>query len=114
MTDWYSADKGQQRGPIPESDLMLMFANRLLPLETRVWTATFGNEWRLASQTPLVRLSGSMPPPLAATPASAVLRCLSARSRSRRATRRPTGAVARIISLKGLSRARATPLRSLH
>ncbi|GAA4129504.1 GYF domain-containing protein [Aminobacter aganoensis] len=47
MTDWYYEDKGQQRGPIPESDLALMFANRLLPLETRVWTVKFGNEWRL-------------------------------------------------------------------
>lgn len=66
MSDWYYEDKGQQRGPIPESDLALMFANRLLSLETRVWTAAFGNEWRLASQTPLARSAGVMPPPLAA------------------------------------------------
>jgi len=67
MTDWYYEDKGQQRGPIPEGDLTIMFTNRLLPPETRVWTAAFGNEWRPASQTPLARSAGPTPPPLLAT-----------------------------------------------
>lgn len=71
MSDWYYEDKGQQRGPIPEGDLALMFTNRLLAPATRVWTAAFGNEWRAASHTPLAKSSGVMPPPLAAAAGAA-------------------------------------------
>ncbi|MGX8010115.1 DUF4339 domain-containing protein [Mesorhizobium sp. ORM8.1] len=67
MKTWFYEENGQQRGPISESDLVTMFANRLLSLETRVWTAAFGNEWRPASQTPLAEARGVMPPPLAST-----------------------------------------------
>lgn len=66
MTNWFYEENGQSRGPIVENDLAMMFANRLLPFETRVWTEAFGNEWRPASQTPLAKSPGVVPPPLVA------------------------------------------------
>lgn len=71
MSAWFYEENGQQRGPVGEADLAAMFANRFLPAETRVRTEAFGGEWRPASQTPLVRSSGVMPPPLAAGAATA-------------------------------------------
>lgn len=71
MTDWYYEENGQQRGPVKEADLATMFTNRFLPPTTRVWNPTFGNEWRAASQTTLVRAAGPTPPPLSQPAAGA-------------------------------------------
>lgn len=63
--EWYYENNGQPCGPIGEADLAAMLATNVLAPDTRVWTATFGNEWKPASQTHLApRQNGPMPPPI--------------------------------------------------
>ncbi|RWI92128.1 DUF4339 domain-containing protein [Mesorhizobium sp.] len=64
MTDWYYEENGMQRGPIKETDLATMFANRFLPLEARVWSAALGSEWTPASKTKFKDSVSGAPPPL--------------------------------------------------
>lgn len=72
MTDWYFEQNGEQRGPIDQDDLALMFSKQLLPADTRVWTASFGGEWKPASQTPFAQAARVSPPPLNPAPPSTV------------------------------------------
>ncbi|TPI65542.1 DUF4339 domain-containing protein [Mesorhizobium sp. B3-1-3] len=64
MTDWYYEENGTQRGPVKETDLATMFANRFLPIEARVWSADLGSEWTPASQTKFRDSASATPPPL--------------------------------------------------
>lgn len=64
MTEWYYEENGIQRGPIRETDLATMFANRFLPLEARVWSAALGSQWTPAIQTKFKDSVSATPPPL--------------------------------------------------
>jgi hypothetical protein len=72
MTDWFYEEAGTPRGPINEEDLGIMLSNRLLPPTTRIWTASFGQEWKPAHQTSLAAQIGALPPPLPAGAIQAV------------------------------------------
>lgn len=66
MTAWYYEDNGQARGPVDEPTLTEMFAHRLFPSATYVWTAEYGDAWRSASDAGLAPTprKAAMPPPL--------------------------------------------------
>lgn len=63
MTEWYYEQDGAHRGPVSEADLNVMLANRLIDASTRVWTASFGQQWKHANETKL-EVPRPMPPPL--------------------------------------------------
>ncbi|MDX8540108.1 DUF4339 domain-containing protein [Mesorhizobium abyssinicae] len=63
MTEWYYEQNGAHRGPVSEADLNVMLANRLIDASTRVWTASFGQQWKHAHETEL-EVPRPTPPPL--------------------------------------------------
>ncbi|MBZ9907770.1 DUF4339 domain-containing protein [Mesorhizobium sp. BR115XR7A] len=64
MTEWYYEQDGAHRGPVSEADLNVMLANRLINASTRVWTASFGQQWKPAKETQLQTSQPTPPPPL--------------------------------------------------
>ncbi|TPM02110.1 DUF4339 domain-containing protein [Mesorhizobium sp. B2-3-10] len=64
MTEWYYEQDGTHVGPVSETDLNLMLANRLIDAGTRVWTASFGQQWKPANETQLQTPQPTPPPPL--------------------------------------------------
>lgn len=68
MTEWYYEQDGAHKGPVSEADLNVMLADRLIDPNTRVWTASFGQQWKRALETQLQIPQPTTPPPLLPPP----------------------------------------------
>ncbi|ESZ68192.1 hypothetical protein X727_23315 [Mesorhizobium sp. L103C119B0] len=62
MSLWFYERDGKPIGPVDESELASIIAAGEVDPETRVWTAEFGTEWKVANQTRLFRDDLSAPP----------------------------------------------------
>ncbi|MBZ9758167.1 DUF4339 domain-containing protein [Mesorhizobium sp. ESP6-5] len=64
MNEWYYEQDGTHVGPVSEADLNVLLANRLIDAGTRVWTSSFGQQWKHAHETELQMPRPTTPPPL--------------------------------------------------
>ncbi|ESY51405.1 MULTISPECIES: DUF4339 domain-containing protein [unclassified Mesorhizobium] len=62
MSLWFYERDGKSIGPVDESELARIIAAGEVDPETRVWTAEFGTEWKVANQTRLFSDGLSAPP----------------------------------------------------
>ncbi|MER9504738.1 DUF4339 domain-containing protein [Mesorhizobium sp. M0579] len=62
MSLWFYERDGKSIGPVDESELASIIAAGEVDPETRVWTAEFGTEWKVANQTRLFSDDLSAPP----------------------------------------------------
>jgi len=59
--DWYYVERGERKGPVGAETLQSMFERGLVDENTRVWTESFGNDWKPIHQVSALRNAGQPP-----------------------------------------------------